>query len=143
MNGPKQRFAVMYQKGAEPMLREELAAIVRGVPLAMARQRLAQISAVARQSRTSDNLCRHWPIARFEQIECLAADLLESPPANLSSVAMDQLQLMREALGNDMARFNDVLEDVYDKPDWRVAYLCYFVPFALMVLSDLAQMARA
>ncbi len=125
------------------MLREELAAIVRGVPLAMARQRLAQISAVARQSRTSDNLCRHWPIARFEQIECLAADLLESPPANLSSVAMDQLQLMREALGNDMARFNDVLEDVYDKPDWRVAYLCYFVPFALMVLSDLAQMARA
>ena len=93
------------------MLREELAAIVRGVPLAMARQRLAQISAVARQSRTSDNLCRHWPIARFEQIECLAADLLESPPANLSSVAMDQLQLMREALGNNMARFNNVLEE--------------------------------
>lgn len=125
------------------MRRQNFAAIVRGVPLALARHRLDQISAIARESRTSDNLCRHWPITRFEQIEWLAADLLESPPANLSAVAMDQLQMMREALGNDMARFNDVLEDVYDKPDWRVAYLCYFVPFALMVLNDLAQIAQA
>ena len=124
------------------MRRQDCAAIVRGVPLALARQRLAQISAVARQSRASDNLCRHWPLSRFDQIERLAAGLLESPPPNLSAVAMDQLQLLREALGNDMARFNDVLEDVYDKPDWRIAYLCYFVPFALMVLSDLAQMAQ-
>jgi hypothetical protein len=122
---------------------QTFAAIVRGVPLPLARQRLAQISEIARQSRDSDNLCRHWSISRFDQIEVLAAGLLESPPPNLSAVAMDQLQLMREALGNDMARFNDVLEDVYDKPDWRVAYLCYFVPFALMVLSDLAQIANA
>jgi hypothetical protein len=116
---------------------------MRGVPLPAARRRLAQISEIARQSRETDNLCRHWPISRFERIERLAAGLLESPPPNLSAVAMDQLQLMREALGNDMARFNDVLEDVYDKPDWRVAYLCYFVPFALMVLSELAQIAAA
>jgi hypothetical protein len=117
--------------------------MMRGVALPVARQRLEQISTIARQSRLSENLCRHWPISRFEQIENLAAELLESPPANLSAVAMDQLQLMREALGNDMARFNDVLEDVYDKPDWRIAYLCYFVPFALMVLSELAQLAGA
>ena len=118
-------------------------AMMRGVSFPLARQRLEQISMIARQSRATDNLCRHWPIARFNQIERLALELLESPPANLSAVAMDQLQLMREALGNDMARFNDVLEDVYDKPDWRIAYLCYFVPFALMVLSELAEFARA
>jgi hypothetical protein len=125
------------------MRREVISQMVRGVSLPAARRRLAQISEIARQSRESDNLCRHWPIARFDQIERLAAGLLESPPPNLSAVAMDQLQLMREALGNDMARFNDVLEDVYDKPDWRIAYLCYFVPFALIVLSELAQIARA
>lgn len=122
---------------------QSIGTITRGVSYSLARHRLGQIAAIARQSRASDNLCRHWPVARFEQIERLAAELLESPPPNLSAVAMDQLQLMREALGNDMARFNDVLEDVYDKPDWRVAYLCYFVPFALMVLSELAEMARA
>lgn len=125
------------------MQREAISQIVRGVSLTTARRRLAQISEIARQSRASDNLCRHWPISRFDQIERLAAGLLESPPPNLSAVAMDQLQLMREALGNDMARFNDVLEDVYDKPDWRIAYLCYFVPFALIVLSELAQIAQA
>jgi len=125
------------------MQREAISQIVRGVSLTTARRRLAQISEIARQSRASDNLCRHWPTSRFDQIERLAAGLLESPPPNLSAVAMDQLQLMREALGNDMARFNDVLEDVYDKPDWRIAYLCYFVPFALIVLSELAQIAQA
>jgi hypothetical protein len=118
-------------------------AIVRGVSLPAARRRLAQISEIARESRASDNLCRHWPISWFERIEQSAAGLLESPPPNLSAVAMDQLQLLREALGNDMARFNDVLEDAYDKPDWRIAYLCYFVPFALMVLRELGQIAQA
>jgi hypothetical protein len=119
-----------------------IATVTRGVSLPLARQRLEQIAAIARQSRANDNLCSHWPLSRFELIERLAIELLESPPANLSAVAMDQLQLMREALGTDMARFTDVLEDVYDKPDWRVAYLCYFVPFALMVLSELAQLAN-
>jgi hypothetical protein len=121
---------------------ESIATVTRGVALPLARQRLEQISAIARQSRASDNLCSHWPLSRFQLIERLAFELLETPPANLSAVAMDQLQLMREALGSDMARFTDVLEDVYDKPDWRVAYLCYFVPFALMVLSELAELAH-
>jgi hypothetical protein len=125
------------------MRSQSFEAAMRGVPLSLAQHRLIQIAEIARQSRACDNLCRHWSISQFERIEDLAARLLESPPANLSGVAMDQLQLMREALGNDMARFNDVLEDVYNKPDWRVAYLCYFVPFAMMVLSELAQMAKA
>ena len=121
---------------------QSIGGIMRGVSLPVARYRLQQISAIARQSRESDNLCRHWPVSYFEKIECLAAELLESPPPNISAVAMDELQLMREALGNNMARFTDVLEDVYDKPDWRIAYLCYFVPFALMVLSELTQLAQ-
>jgi len=125
------------------MRNESFAAVMRGVPLPVAGHRLEQIALIARESRSSDNLCRHWPMGRFEQIERLAAELLESPPPNLPAIAMDQLQLMRDALGSDMARFNDVLEDVYDKPDWRIAYLCYFVPFALMVLSELAQLADA
>lgn len=125
------------------MRTESIGKVTRGVSLPLARRRLQQIALIARQSSESDNLCCHWSGSHFDKIESLAIELLESPPPNLSAVAMDELQLLREALGNDMARFTDVLEDVYDKPDWRIAYLCYFVPFALMVLSDLAELAHA
>ncbi|HEV3415351.1 MAG TPA: hypothetical protein VG056_00990 [Pirellulales bacterium] len=109
---------------------------LRGVPLTLARQRLTQISQIARESRGTDVICRHWPNSRFDRIERLASTLLESPPADLSAMAMDELELLRSALQSNMSRFTDLLEDVRDKPDWRLAYLCYFVPFALAVLCD-------
>jgi hypothetical protein len=115
---------------------ETLTATMRGAPLGLVLERLRQIAQIARDSRTSDAICRHWPSARFDHIERLAVSLLESPPADLSAMAMDELQLLRVALRSDMSRFTDLLEDVYDKPDWRMAYLCYFVPFALAVLCD-------
>jgi hypothetical protein len=119
-----------------------ISTMLRGVPLSLARQRLAQISEIARESRATDIICRHWPSSRFGQIERLAITLLESPPADLAALAMDELHCLRRALDNDMARFNDVLEDVYNKPDWRLAYLCYFIPFGLAVLGDLAHLAE-
>jgi hypothetical protein len=113
-----------------------ISAVLRGVPLGLARHRLAQIAQIARDSRSTDAICRSWPNSRFDRIEQLADALLEAPPADLSAMAMDELQLLRVALQSDMSRFTDLLEDVHDKPDWRMAYLCYFVPFALAVLSD-------
>ncbi|HEY2146882.1 MAG TPA: hypothetical protein VGH32_03030 [Pirellulales bacterium] len=110
--------------------------VLRGVPLGLARHRLRQIAQIARDSRTTDVICRNWPNSRFDRIEHLADALLESPPPDLSAMAMDELQLLRVALQSDMSRFTDLLEDVHDKPYWRMAYLCYFVPFALAVLSD-------
>jgi hypothetical protein len=115
---------------------ETLTATMRGAPLSLVLERLKQIAKIARDSRTSDAICRHWPNSRFDHIERLAVSLLESQPADLSAMAMDELQLLRVALQSDMSRFTDLLEDVYDKPDWRMAYLCYFVPFALAVLCD-------
>jgi hypothetical protein len=109
---------------------------MRGAPRGLVLERLNQIAKIARDSRTSDAICRHWPNSRFDHIERLALSLLESSPADLSAMAMDELQLLRVALQSDMSRFTDLLEDVYDKPDWRMAYLCYFVPFALAVLCD-------
>ncbi len=110
--------------------------VLRGVPPELARQRLFQIAQIARDTRSSNGICQHWANSRFEKIENLAAALLEAPPADLSALAMDELHLLRLALNSDMAMFTDLLEDVYDKPDWRIAYLCYFVPFALAVLCD-------
>ena len=49
---------------------------MRGAPLSQVRERLAQISRIARDSRTSDAICRHWPNARFDHIERLAVALL-------------------------------------------------------------------
>ena len=116
--------------------------VVRGVPLAIAKQRLAEIARIARESRGDDSLCRHWPVERFEIIERIALDILQSPPPNLSAVAMDQLQTLRVALGDDLGQISEVLEDVHTKPAWRVAYLAYFIPFALGVLDDLARSAQ-
>lgn len=109
---------------------------VRGVPLVQARRRLAQIAEVARETRMADSVCRRWPDSRFDQIEQLADDLVAAPPADLAAMAMDQLQLLRRAMQSDLSRFSDLFEDVCDKPDWRLAYLCYFIPFALAVISD-------
>ncbi len=109
---------------------------IRGVSLAAAQKRLDQISAIARRSSLDDAICRHWSADRFDGIESLARELLRKPPVDLSAMAMDLLQLLRMALRSDMSRFSDLLEDVHDKPDWRVAYLSYFVPFALAVLAD-------
>jgi len=111
---------------------------VRGVSLAVAQRRLAEIARIARDSQNPDSLCHHWPADRFEVIEWLALEILKSPPANLSAIALDQLQALREALGDDMGRVSEALEDVYTKPDWRVAYLAYFIPFSCGVLDDLA-----
>ena len=110
--------------------------VARGVPLVQARRRLAQIAEVARETRMADSVCRRWPDSRFDQIEQLADDLVAAPPADLAAMAMDQLQLLRRATQSDLSRFNDLFEDVRDKPDWRLAYLCYFIPFALAVISD-------
>ena len=120
------------------MRSSNIASIVRGVPLALAKRRLAEIARIARQSRGVDSLCRHWPLSRFEFVEHAALALLESPPFNLSALAMDELQILRESFGDDMSRFSDVLEDVCNKPDWRIAYLAYFVPFGRAVLQDAA-----
>ncbi len=113
-----------------------LESTIRGVPLAAAQRRLQQIAAIARRSSLGDAICRNWSADRFDNIETLASELLRSPPADLSAMAMDLLQLLRVALGSTMSRFTDLLEDVHDKPDWRIAYLSYFVPFALAVLAD-------
>jgi len=110
--------------------------VMRGVPLAVARQRLAQIAQLARETRHADSTCRDWPDSRFDQIEQLADELVADPPADLSAMAMNQLQILRGVTGSDLSRFAELFEDVYDKPDWRLAYLCYFVPFALAVLGD-------
>jgi hypothetical protein len=110
--------------------------VVRGVPLSLARRRLAQIAQLAREARMSDAACRNWSDARFEQIEQLADTLVEAPPADLSAMAMDLLELLRAAMNRETSRFSDLFEDVHDKPDWRLAYLSYFVPFALAILGD-------
>jgi hypothetical protein len=110
--------------------------VARGVPVNLARRRLAQIAQIARDTRATDAFCRNWPNSRFERIEQLAEALLEAQPPNLAAMAIDELQLLRAALKSDMSRFTDLLEDVHDKPDWRLAYLCYFVPFALAVVDD-------
>jgi len=112
------------------------AAVLRAVPLAAAQRRLDQIAAIARRSSSVDSLCRHWPASRFAEIEGLAADLLEDPPADLAAMAMDLLNSLRVTLRSDMSRLSNLLEEMHDKPDWRVAYLCYFVPFSLAVLSE-------
>src|ERR1700676_2343811 len=79
------------RKGADTMRSSNIASIVRGVPLALAKRRLAEIARIARQSRGVDSLCRHWPLSRFEFVEHAALALLESPPFNLSALAMDEL----------------------------------------------------
>ncbi len=124
------------EKKSTAMECQTLVGALRGVPLELARHRLGQISQIARDSRSADVICCHWPNSRFDRIERLAQALLEAPPPDLSAMAMDELELLRVALQSDMSRFTDLLEDVHDKPDWRMAYLCYFVPFALAVLSD-------
>ncbi len=65
-----------------------ISSVLRGVPLALARHRLCQISQIARDSRASDVICRNWPNSRFDRIEQLAEALLESPPADLSAMAI-------------------------------------------------------
>jgi hypothetical protein len=97
---------------------------------------LSQIAEIVRDTRAADAICRDWPSSRFEQIEVLAEALLEAPPSDLASMAIDELHLLRTVTQSDMSRFTDLLEDVYDKPDWRMAYLCYFVPFALAVIGE-------
>ena len=120
----------------------DVARVVRGVPLALARARLAQIADLARQAQSPDSLCRHWPPERFAEIERIALALVESPPANLAAVAMDELQSLRQVLGDDLSRFSNVLEEVYSKPDWRIAYLAYLVPFGLALLGDAAKLEQ-
>ncbi len=112
------------------------AAAFRAVPLAAAQRRLEQIARIARRSRSEDSLCGHWSASRFAEIERLAGELLEDPPADLAAMAMDLLYSLRMALRSDMGRLSNLLEEMHDKPDWRVAYLCYFVPFSLAVLAE-------
>ena len=124
------------------MRRSDISRVVRGVPLEVALRRLAEIARIARDARGVSSLCRHWPVGRFEVIERLAREILAAPPPNLTALAMDQLQALREAWGDEMGQISEVLEDLYTKPDWRVAYLSYFIPFAWAVLDDVAQAAQ-
>ncbi len=109
---------------------------IRAVPYQAAEKRLLQIAEIARHSSHEDAICRNWAPDRFAEIEELAEDLLESPPHDLAAMAMDLLHCLRVALKSDMVRLTNLLEELYDRPDWRFAYLCYFVPFSLAVLSD-------
>lgn len=108
----------------------------RAVPFAAAQRRLEQIAHIARRSSSQESLCRHWPPSRFAEIEQLAEELLQDPPADLAAMAMDLLHSLRVALRSDMNRLSNLLEEMHDKPDWRVAYLSYFVPFSLAVLAE-------
>jgi hypothetical protein len=118
------------------------ASAFRGVPLAAAQRRLEQIATIARRSSGQESICRDWPPSRFAEIKRLATDLLEDPPADLAAMAMDLLYSLRVALRSDMNRLSNLLEEMYDKPDWRLAYLCYFVPFSLAVLGEVWDFER-
>jgi hypothetical protein len=100
------------------------------------RRRLAELFRLARTLHASGQVAPHWPLSRFEQIEQSAEAILASPPPDLATLAIDAVRMVRLLLGAEMATFTDAFEEVGARPEWRVPYLSYLIPFLLSVAED-------
>ncbi len=100
------------------------------------RKLLGEVAQWVRSLHWAGDVAPLWPLSKFEQIEHTAAAILSSPPADLTAIAMDSVRMVRLLLGVDVTVFADAFEEVGNRPEWRVPYMSYLIPFLLSVVED-------